>query len=165
MKRRYLYPLMYTVPAFVLSAMFTAALIAAIWGVLWLFIFGDNTWPSLVDRSATILVVAVFTTAWALLLWAAYVWGKRQEIHARLNMAHVYSAVGSTAALVLLVLFHQMSVGNIGPQPDPVLCADFCTTKNFGTSRLPHDGTCRCYGADGSEALNVSIDSVRAKQP
>jgi hypothetical protein len=165
MKRRYLYPLMYSVPALVVSAIFTAVLTGAVWGLLWLFVFGDDTWPPFVERSAPILMFVVLATGWVWLLWAAYAWGKRQEIHVRLNMAHAYLAAGSTAALVLLVFLHQLSVGNIGPPPDPVLCAEFCAARSFGSSRVPHDGTCRRYRADGGEALNVSIDSLRASQP
>jgi hypothetical protein len=165
MKRRYLYALLYSVPALMLAAVLTAVLVGATWGVLWLFVFGDDPWPPLVDRLAPVLMFAVLATAWGLLLSAAYRWGKRQEVHADLNKKHVYLAAGSAAALVLLVTLHQLSVGNIGPQPDVVACSGFCTAQQFGSSSFPRDGTCRCYGADGREALNVPMKDVRARQP
>ena len=165
MKRRYLYALMYSVPAFIFSTVFMVVVTAAIGGVLWIFVYGDNPWPSFVDRYSPIFMITVLGAAWLTLLWAAFTWGKRQEAYPSLNMKHLYFAAGSTAALVLAVFLHQLSVGNIGPKADVLVCADFCTTKNFSASRFPQDGTCRCYGSDGHEALNVSMNGVRAERP
>ena len=163
MKRRFLYALMFSVPAFIFAVILTVFIVAAIAGVLWIFVFGDNAWPSFVDRSMSILIFIVWATAWLLLVLAAYVWGKRQEQFAALNKKHVFLAGGSTVGLLLLALLHQLSVGNIGLRPDSIVCSDFCTTKNFSAIRLPQDGTCRCYSSDGREALIFSIKSLRAQ--
>lgn len=163
MRRRYLYALMYSVPAFVFSAVFTVVVTAVIAGMLWIFFFGDNPWPSLINRYSPALMAAVFAVAWLILLWAAFTWGKRQEACPSLNMKHLYMAAGATAALALGIFLHQLSVGNIGPEPDVIVCADFCTARKFDASRFPQDGTCRCFGPDGQEALKVSMSTVRAK--
>lgn len=166
MKRRYLYALMYSVPAFIFSVVFMVVITAAIAGVLWLFVFGDNPWPTFVDRYSPIFMVGGLATVWLTLLWGAFTWGKRQEAYSSLNMKHVYLAAGSTATLVLSIFLHQLSVGNIGPKPDVIVCVDFCTAKKFPASRSPGDGTCRCYDDFGRhEALSTSMSQVRSERP
>lgn len=163
MKRRYIYALMFSVPAFLFSAILTAVLIAAIAGALWIFVFGDNVWPSFVNRSMSVLIFAVFGFVWLALLSTAYAWGKRQEASAVLNKNHVFFAVGSSVGLVLLALLHQLNVGNIGPKPDSIVCSDFCATKNFSSSMSPQDGSCRCLGSDGREDLISSMKALRTE--
>ena len=47
MKRRYVYVLLFATPAFLASIIVSLLLFGAAAGVLWLFVFGDNPWPSL----------------------------------------------------------------------------------------------------------------------
>lgn len=163
MKRRYLYALLYAVPAFIVAAIVTVVVTVAIAGVLWIFVYGDNPWPPFVDRYSPMFIVAVLAITWLALLSAVLAWGKRQEARASLDMKHVYLAAGVTASLVLLVLAQQRSVGNIGPQPDVIVCSDFCTARKFGASRFPQDGTCSCHDANGTEALSVPMSQIRPK--
>ena len=163
MKRRYLYALMYAVPTLLLSAIFMVVVTGAVAGALWLFVYGDDPWPSFVDRYAPMFMLTVLMSVWLTLLSAAFAWGKRQESEASFNMKTIYFSAGSTAALVLVVFLHQQGVGNIGREPDVIVCGDFCTANQFSTSRFPQDGTCRCYGPSGSEALNISMSRVRSK--
>ena len=134
-------------------------------GILWLFVYGDDTWPQAAETFVTLVAAVAFLVTLAALSFASYAFGKRREASVGLSWQHVALAFGVSILLPALVLLHQLSVGNIGPQPDSRLCADFCTARNFSSSSFPQDGTCRCYGSDGSEALNVSMNSVRAKQP
>lgn len=163
MKRRYLYALMFSVPGLLFAAISTVALAAAVAGVLWIFVFGDDTWPSFVHRTMSVLLFAVFACIWIALLAAAYAWGKRQEAATAMNRKHVVLALGSSAGLVLLALLHQLSAGNIGPRPDGVVCADFCAAKDFSSSGLDQDGTCRCIGSGSREEVTVSIESAPAE--
>jgi len=163
MKQRYLYVLMYAVPALIFSAIFMVVVTGAIAGAVWIFVYGDNPWPSFVYRYSPIFMAAVLAIVWLTLLSAAFTLGKRHESHASFNMKHAYFSAGSTAALVLLVFLNQQSVGNIGPKPDVLVCSGFCTASNFSASRFPQDGTCRCYGPSGSEALNISMSLLRSK--
>lgn len=163
MKRRYLYALLYAVPAFIVAAIVTVVVTVAIAGVLWIFVYGDNPWPSFVDRYSPMFIVAVLATTWLVLLAAVLAWGRRQEARASLDRKHVYFAAGATLSLVLLVLVQQRSVGNIGPRPDVLACSDFCTARKFGASRFPQDGTCGCYDTDGTEALRVPMGRIRPK--
>lgn len=163
MKQRYIYAVMFSVPAFLFAAILTAALVAVVAGVLWIFVFGDNVWPSFVNRSMSVLIFAVFGVVWVALLCVAYVSGKRQEAAMALNKNHVFFAVGSSVGLVLLVVLHQLNVGNIGPKSDTIVCSDFCTTKNFSASMLPQDGSCRCLDSDGRESLISSLKALRSE--
>lgn len=163
MKRRYVYALIYAVPAFIVAAIVTVVVTVAIAGILWLFVYGDHPWPSFVDRYSPIFIVAVLATTWLALLSAVLAWGKRQEARASFDMKHVYFAAGATLSLVLLVLVQQRSVGNIGPQPDVIVCSDFCTARKFQASRFPQDGTCGCYDTNGKEALRVPMSRIRPR--
>lgn len=163
MKRRYLYMLMFSVPAFLFSAIFTVVLIAATTGVLWIFVFGDNEWPSFVNSAMSALMFVVFGLACLALLSAAHIWGKREETSAVLNKSHVFAAAGSSIGLVLLALLHQLSVGNIGPEHDSIVCSDFCISRNFNGSGTFPDGTCRCFGTDGGETLVSSLKQLRSE--
>ena len=162
MKRRYLYVLVYAVPTFILSLIVTVIATAAIAGVLWLFVYGDDPWPSHVDRYSAALIIAFFAAVWLALLSLVFAWGKRQEFRAAFNPKHVYLAAGSTLALVGLIGLHQLGVGNIGPpKTDSGACSRFCVAKGFNASTLPGDGTCSCLERDGSEALNAPITHLR----
>jgi hypothetical protein len=161
MKRRHLYPLMYALPVFVFSVILMVVATAGLAGVLWIFVYGDNPWPAYLDQLAPIFMGTVFLGTWLGLIWTAYRWGQRQESLPFFNKKHAYVAIGATVALALAVFSHQRSVGNIGPKSDVLVCSDYCTAGKFPASRFPQDGTCRCYGSDGSEALNILMSKVR----
>ncbi|MCI4569036.1 hypothetical protein [Lysobacter sp. CFH 32150] len=165
MKARFSYPLVFLLPNAMVAAI--AAFVAAGLGggILWLFVYGDDTWPQTAEYLVMGVAILASLATLTALSFASYSFGKRREASADLSWLHIALAVGISMLLPALALLHQLSVGNIGPQPDSLLCSDFCTAKKFGSSRFPQDGTCRCNGADGNEALNVSMDSVRAKQP
>jgi len=134
-------------------------------GILWLFVYGDDAWPQAAETLLTSAAIMAFLVTLAALSFASYSFGKRREPSVGLSRQHIALAFGVSILLPALVLLHQLSVGNIGPQPDSLLCSDFCTARKFASSSLPQDGTCRCYGSDGSEALNVSMNRVHARQP
>ncbi len=46
MKKRYLYTLLFLVPGLFVSLLITLAVFAAVFGALWLYVFGDSTWPT-----------------------------------------------------------------------------------------------------------------------
>jgi hypothetical protein len=110
MKRRYLYALMYSVPALVLSAVVMVVVTVAVAGILWIFVLGDNPWPSSINRYSPIFMFVVLATVWLMLLRLAYDWGRRQEAQPSLNMKHVYSAFGSTAILILAIVLQYRGV-------------------------------------------------------
>ena len=165
MKARFSYPLLFLLPiavTAVIAAVVGAGLSA---GMLWLFVYGDDTWPHAAEIAVTAIAIVASLVTMAALSLASYSFGKKREATGGLSRSHILLAACISIVLLALVLLHQLRIGNIGPQPDSLLCSDFCTSKRFSSSMSPQDGTCRCYGANGREALNIPMDSVRAEQP
>lgn len=165
MKARFSYPLLFLLPIAMAAGIAAVAAAGATAGILWLFVYGDDPWP----RAAEVVVAAVAAVAslvtMGALVLASYSFGKQREAAGGPSWRHVVTSGGISIALLAMVLLHQLRIGNIGPQPDSLVCSEFCASRKFDSSMTPQDGTCRCHGANGREALNVPIDSVRAAQP
>ncbi len=168
MKRRHLYVLV-ALPALLASAAVALALFGAVAGLLWLFVFGDNPWPSSAGTVLVALALTVLAAMWAGLLSRAYAFGKRQEEGTAPVIRHVAMAGAATALLVLLVVSYQWRVGNIGPKDDGTLCAEFCRDEGFAGSGMPPRNqaaaTCSCFDAQGREAVKVPIAEVPGRRP
>jgi hypothetical protein len=163
MKRRYLYVLLYSVPALLASIIVSFLLFGAAAGFLWIFVFGDNPWPSAAGNILAAMLVLACMTLWIALLSVAYAAGKKQEAQAALNVRHVMASAGATSLLVLLVALQQWSVGNIGTKSDSVLCSEFCREKGFLASHMsPRDAvaaTCSCLDEHGREAVTIPMEN------
>jgi hypothetical protein len=168
MKRRYLYMLLFGAPALLAAIIISVLLFGAAAGALWLFVLGDNPWPSSANNVLAAMLILACIALWVALLSAAYVVGKKQEAHAAFNARHVVVSAGATALLVLLVALHQWSVGNIGTKSDGLLCSDYCRSKGFMGSGMPPRNTgvatCSCFDAQGREAAKVPMVDVTAEQ-
>lgn len=168
MKRRYLYVLLFGVPALLASIIISILLFGAVAGILWIFVLGDNPWPSSADNMLTAMLALACMILWVAFMSAAYVAGKKQEEHATLSAKHVMASAGATALLVLLVVLHQLGVGNIGTKSDGVLCSEFCWDKGFAGSVMPPRdagaATCSCLDTQGGEAVKVPMGDVTARQ-
>jgi hypothetical protein len=167
--RRRLYPLLFAVPALLVSAIVATVMLAAAAGVLWLFVYGDNAWPETASTMLGVVFVVAGVGLWVALLAVAYLVGKRQESRPTLNVRHVALAVGSTVVLVALIVMHLFAVGLTGPQSDSALCADFCQSQGFVASGMPPrnsgDRTCSCYDASGREARRVPVADLETTKP
>lgn len=168
MKRRHLYMLVFALPALLASAAVALALFGAVAGMLWLFVFGDNPWPSSAGTVLVVLALTVLAAMWAVLLSRAYAFGRRQEHCPAPVTRHVVLAAGMTALLVLIAVSYQWRTGNIGPKDDGTLCTDFCRDKGFAGSGMPprNQGaaTCSCFDAQGREAVKVPIAEVPGRR-
>lgn len=164
MKKRYLYALLFGIPGLFVAGTVSIFLFGAFAGVLWLFVFGDNPWPSFIEPlTATLFVLAV------LFLWVAFIVlglivGKRLERDPLVNKSHILLSAGVTVMFLLLILFQQWSVGNLGPESDSLLCSDFCVQHRFSGSGLEpgisDDRICSCYDDSGNEALRIPLDHL-----
>ncbi|MEO8654416.1 MAG: hypothetical protein ABI409_09865 [Ramlibacter sp.] len=168
MKRRHLYVLVFALPALLASVMVASALFGAVAGVLWLFVFGDNAWPSSVDTVLVPLAAVALAAMWAALLSRAYAFGKRQEQTAAPMTRHVAMAAAATVLIVLLGVSYQWRVANIGPKDDGTLCSDFCRDKGYAGSGMPprNQGaaTCSCFDGQGREAVKVPMGEVPGRR-
>ena len=68
MKARYAYPLVFLLPSALVAALAAIVMTAAGAGVLWLFVYGDDTWPASAHTVLMAAAVAVFALALMALL-------------------------------------------------------------------------------------------------
>ena len=105
-----------------------------------------------------------FLALWIGSIVVGFITGKRLEADPELNQKHILASVGLTIAPILFIVLHQLSVGNIGPKSDGLLCRDFCSQKGYSMSEMPPkntgDRSCICRDDSGQEALKVPIDSI-----
>ena len=164
MKKRYLYILLFGVPGLFVAGLSSILVFAAFTGILWLYVFGDNSWPASTETILSTLFVVVFGVLWVGIIALGYLVGKKLERDPSLNRNHILISAGLTLMFILLMVFQQWSVGNLGPNSDTVLCSEFCTQHGYSGSGMPPqnsgDRTCSCYNSSGSEALKVPLDHI-----
>jgi hypothetical protein len=106
----------------------------------------------------TVLVI------WIAIITLGFVAGKRLERDPLVNKKGVLVSGGLTAMFLLLILFQQWSVGNLGPKSDTVLCSEFCARHGYAGSGMPPQNTgdriCSCFDDSGNEALTVPLDAI-----
>jgi hypothetical protein len=160
-RRRFVYVLLFAVPALLLSAIAAAFLAAASAGVLWLFVFGDSPWPPSAGAALGTVLVVCGGVGWVAMLAVAYAVGKRQESRPRLNRAHVLLAAGLTVVLVGIIGARSVRLWVGGPATDEEACADICRDQGFPGSGTPPrnsgDRTCSCYDALGTETRRIPL--------
>jgi len=168
MKRRYQYVLLFCVPALLASLIVAVLLFGAAAGALWLFVFGDSPWPASADKVLVALFLLVCTTVWIALMSVAFIAGKKQEAYTSFDTRHLMVSAGATVLLVLVIVLHQWSVGNIGAKSSDRLCSEFCRDKGFAASGMPpRDSgatTCSCFDAQGRAAMTMQMSDVSAAQ-
>ena len=165
MKKRYLYTLLCFLPGVLFALIASMFVTAATAGFFWIFLFGDNSWPQLADQGLVVIMVAVFIIVWLAILAFGYLTGKRLEADPQLNKKHILASVILTFLPMLVIVLHQMSVGNIGTPHDSVLCGDYCLEQGYSSSERPppDTGDDRCICLDkGVEVLSVPMETLRS---
>ena len=164
MKKRYLYALLFGIPGVFVAGLISIAVFGGIMGILWLYVFGDDPWPTYTEQVVSILFVATVLLIWLISIAAGYAIGKKLENDPMLNQRHVLISAAVTAIFLLMILFQQWNVGNLGPKSDSVICSDFCTQHGYSGSGMPPqisgDRTCSCYDSSGKETLKIPLDSI-----
>jgi hypothetical protein len=166
MKRRYLYILLFGVPALLVAILISLFLFGAAAGVLWIFVFGDNPWPASAEKMLAAVFFVGCLALWIAFMSIAFIAGKKQEAYTSLNAKHVMASAGTTVLIILVMVLHQWSVGNIGARSDSALCSEFCVEKGFaGSGMPPRDAgtpTCSCFDAQGRETVKLPMRDVAA---
>ena len=164
MKKRYVYAFLFGIPGLFVAGIVSIFLFGAFVGILWLFVFGDNPWPSYIGALTSILFVLTVLTLWIAMIAFGFLTGKRLEKDPLVNKIHVLISVGLTMAFLLLILFQQWSVGNLGSKSDSLLCSEFCVQHGYSGSGLPPETSgnriCSCYDNSGNEALRIPLDHI-----
>jgi hypothetical protein len=166
MKKRHIYALLFGIPGLFVAGIIAIILFGGLAGFLWLYVFGDNPWPSYVEQLTSSLFVLFVLVAWIAFILLGYVVGKRMEDDPSVNRAHVLISAGVTVMLLLLMFIQQWSVGILGPRTESVLCSDFCIQHGYSGSGIPPeisgDRICSCYDDSGGEALRIPLDHLEA---
>jgi hypothetical protein len=165
MKKRYLYTLLCLLPGVLFALIASMFVTGATAGFFWIFIFGDNSWPQLAEKGLVVIMAATFIVVWVVFLVFGFLTGKRLEADPVLDKKHILASVVLTFLPLLIIVLHQLSVGNIGPPHDSVLCGDYCLEQGYSSSeRPPQDsGDDRCICLDkGVEVLSVPMETLRS---
>jgi hypothetical protein len=164
MKKRYLYSLLFGIPGFAISAVISFMFFGFLVGVLWIYVFGDNRWPSLIEEILPALFALIFLTLWITTLVIGFIIGKRLETDPVLNKKHILVSIGVTVIPILFIVLYQVSVGNIGPKSDGELCSDFCSQRGYSGSSIPPEDSgersCSCLDNSGLEIIKIPMDSI-----
>lgn len=164
MKKRYIYSLLFLVPGLIISLLITGALFAAAYGVLWIYVFGDNIWPAWSERVMPVLMLIVFSSLWISAIVTGYLVGKKLEALPGLDVRHFWISLGATMLSIVIVVLHQLSVGNLGPKSEGQLCSEYCSELGYVASSIPPrdsgERTCSCLGQRGKAKLPIPIDEL-----
>ncbi len=164
MKKRYIYSLLFGIPGFFVALIITFVIFGAVAGVLWIYVFGDNPWPSSISKMLLVILTLGFVTVWSASVIIGFVTGKKFENYPALNRKHILVSICATIIPIIVIVSHQLSVGNIGPKSDGIRCSDFCSRKGYSASGIPSqvsgDRSCSCFDNTGIEIIKVPIDSI-----
>ena len=165
MKKRYLYTLLYGIPGFGIALIIAFVIFGAASGVLWLYIFGDESWPPVTGIVLPLLFLLFFLLLWGAILAWGFAVGKSLEGKG-LNRLHLLWSALATLGLALLIAF-QLGDGNRGRPVDSLACSDYCRQQGFASSGLPprteEDRVCSCFDASGREGASIPLRELLEK--
>jgi hypothetical protein len=164
MKKRYIYSLLFGIPGLFVAGIIAIVLFGGLAGILWLYVFGDNPWPSYVEQLTSVVFVLVVLGIWIAFIVLGYLVGRRLEDAPGVNRSHVLISAGVTVMLLLLMFIQQWSVGTLGPRSESVLCSDFCGQHGYSGSGTPPEDSgeriCSCFDESGNETLRIPLDHL-----
>jgi len=164
MRKRYIYSLLFGIPGFFIALIISFVIFALVAGVFWIFVFGDNTWPSSTGPILTGILLLTFLVLWIATIMIGFATGKKLEKDRQLNINHVLISGGLTLIFIFFIVLQQLSVGNLGPKSDGVVCHDYCVLNSFSGSTLSSqdsgDWTCTCYDDFGNEGIRIPFDKI-----
>ena len=164
MKKRYIYSLLFLVPGLFVSLLITSAVFAVAFGALWLYVFGDSAWPAWSGHAMSVLMLVVFSGLWIGAIVTGYVVGKKLEDRPGLDVTHFWISLGATLLPIVIVLLHQLSIGNLGPRSDGQLCSEYCSDLGYAASSMPSrdsgERTCSCLGRHGEVEMTLPIGEL-----
>jgi len=129
--------MMFGAPGFFVSLIITFFIFGAASGFLWIYVYGDNPWPQSTGKILFALFILIFLVLWISSIIAGFITGRNLEVNPGLNKDHIMASVGATAVPIVLIILHQLNVGNIGQRSDSRLCSEFCSGKGYSMSGMP----------------------------
>jgi hypothetical protein len=168
LKKRYIYSILFGIPGFFISLLFSLFIFGAAAGFLWIFVYGDNPWPATSGRQLPLLFILTLLVSWGIIITSGFITGKKLESAQGLNTKHIMLSVAATIIPVVLITLQQLHVGNLGHKTDTVLCSEYCSKKGYTASGMPPENSgireCSCYDNDGKEVLKSPINSILQNQ-
>jgi hypothetical protein len=165
MKSRYVYAILFGLPGFLVSLLITIIFFSALAGFLWLYLFGDDNWPSYLETLLPILFIITFLLLWIASIVYGYFTGKRLEDVTGLNRKHIVISVAASLLPLALILLYQIRLGNIGEKPLTLRCSEYCLAQGYAMSSMPPRDSgemlCSCYDDEGTEVLTAPIDVIK----
>ncbi|MFH1649894.1 MAG: hypothetical protein ABIA93_05070 [Candidatus Woesearchaeota archaeon] len=168
MKTRYKYVLFAIVPAILLATIITFSAFGFLAGLLWIFLFGDQTWPKYAEIILIILTFGLFTLITLSALLFSYKYGKKREMsdtqsHAK-SKRDLTVLIIITVVTLIIILGQQLSVGNIGTKTEGEICSDYCSQLNYRASgsdpKFEENRSCYCI-EDGQRVADISIEDLK----
>lgn len=161
MRKRFIYTILFLVPGLFVSLLATFVVLGAMYGVLWIYVFGDSTWPAWTGQAAPVLMVLVFFSLWLITMVAGYVVGKKLESVSGFDIRHVWLSLAVALLPIGIASLHQWSIGNLGPKSDIQRCSEYCSHLGYQASGTTpgHSGekSCDCHGQHGEVMITVPI--------
>jgi hypothetical protein len=169
MKKRYLYSLLFGLPGLFIAGIISILMFGGLAGILWLYVFGDNPWPGFAETILSAAFVLLVLVLWMASILLGYRLGKRLETEPGLNRNHILISAGLTILFLLLMVFQQFRLGNLGPKSDTVLCSEFCARHGYSGSGMPPENSenriCSCFEKAGNETLRLPLDHIAPDPP
>lgn len=166
-KKRYLYSLLFAIPGLFIAAIISIAVVGAVTGFLWIYVYGDMPWPASIDKLLPIIFTLTFLTLWIISIAVGFVTGMKLEKVQVSSAKHILISMGLTIVPITIIFLHQLSVGNIGQKTDGILCSEFCSQNGYSGSGMPPrnsgERNCFCYDDSGSKIKEIPIDNIVPK--
>lgn len=163
MKQKYLYLLLFGLPGILVSAITGIMSGGMIGGFFWIFMFGDNPWPSFAWPTVFGVGILVFFLTLISILIMGYKVGKKRDLeNLPIKKAHIFISLVFLVIIFSMILFRQFS--SASNTSDSKKCQQLCTEKNFNsnTSSLsPKDQReriCSCF--DDSSGSWVEVGTI-----
>ncbi len=165
MKNRYLYSILFGIPGIVIAFIVSTMFLGAFAGLLWLFVFGDDSWPEYSQTLMAVVFCITYVFVLAIIVATGYRVGRRNEQLPTHHLRHILISGAATVILIIIILLHQLGVGNIGPESVSQRCGNYCSERGYqGSGMPPRDSgemVCMCYGQDGREVVRVLLGDIR----
>ena len=167
MNKKILYCVLFAIPGFFVSLLASIFFFGVVYGFFWIYYFGDNPWPK-TGEVLSVFFILVFLAVWTIFIIFGYLTGRRTERDPGSTGKHILVSTGVTFAAILLIIIHQVNVGNIGAKSEGIRCSDFCRQQGYSMSGIPAknagERSCSCYDISGREVIKLPMDNVNSNQ-
>jgi len=163
-KKRYLYSLLFAIPGLFIAAIISIAIFGAATGFLWIYVYGDMSWPPSIEKLLPIISVFTFLVLWIISIVIGFATGKKLEKDQVSSTKHILISVALTIVPITIIFLQQLSVGNIGQKTDGMRCSEYCSQYGYSGSGMPPrdsgERNCFCYDDYGNKIKEIPIDNI-----